>query len=134
MLPVFADTSFWLALFDPHDFLHDAAKREASHRRRILTSDWIVVETMNSLARKHQQIRQYALSFFRVLPTLGHVCLPCTREHRDEALQLYSSRLDKGWSLTDCSSFIIMGETGLQRALTSDRHFTQAGFEVLLSN
>ncbi|MDP7134637.1 MAG: PIN domain-containing protein, partial [Planctomycetota bacterium] len=41
-------------------------------------------------------------------------------------------RLDKGWSLTDCVSFVVMQERGLVDALTTDLHFQQAGFRALL--
>jgi predicted nucleic acid-binding protein len=47
-------------------------------------------------------------------------------------LQLYRERRDKEWSLTDCISFIVMQELGLTEALTTDKHFRQAGFRVLL--
>lgn len=51
------------------------------------------------------------------------------------ALSLYETRGDKNWSLTDCSSFVIMTERRLTDALTADRHFRQAGFRaVLLDN
>jgi predicted nucleic acid-binding protein len=40
-------------------------------------------------------------------------------------------RADKDWSLTDCISFVAMQEAGVQKALTSDQHFAQAGFVVL---
>jgi len=35
-------------------------------------------------------------------------------------------------ALTDCSSFLIMEQVGLQEALMTDRHFEQAGFIALL--
>lgn len=38
---------------------------------------------------------------------------------------------DKEFSLTDCTSFVIMRELRLKRALTTDHHFRQAGFEVV---
>ena len=44
---------------------------------------------------------------------------------------LYSSRLDKAWSLTDCISFAVMTERGLSDALTADHHFEQAGFRAV---
>jgi predicted nucleic acid-binding protein len=50
----------------------------------------------------------------------------------DRALDLYRNRRDKDWGLTDCTSFVVMTEHGLSDALTSDEHFRQAGFRVLL--
>lgn len=38
---------------------------------------------------------------------------------------------DKDFSLTDCTSFVVMKELGLTRALTTDHHFSQAGFETV---
>jgi len=51
----------------------------------------------------------------------------------DRGCELYTSRSDKEWSLTDCISFVVMKERGLTDALTPDRHFEQAGFKILLS-
>ena len=48
------------------------------------------------------------------------------------ALDLYLNRPDKDWSLTDCTSFVVMTERKLPEAATGDRHFEQAGFRVLL--
>ena len=48
------------------------------------------------------------------------------------AFQLYRTRPDKEWGLTDCISFTVMQERGLTAALTTDEHFGQAGFRVLL--
>jgi len=39
---------------------------------------------------------------------------------------------DKEWGLTDCISFIVMGDHGLTDASTTDEHFEQAGFRALL--
>jgi predicted nucleic acid-binding protein len=45
--------------------------------------------------------------------------------------QLYETRSDKDWSLTDCISFAVMSERGLSEALTADHHFEQAGFRAV---
>jgi predicted nucleic acid-binding protein len=45
---------------------------------------------------------------------------------------LYGARPDKEWGLTDCISFVVMEERGLTLALTTDRHFEQAGFQSAL--
>jgi len=49
-----------------------------------------------------------------------------------EAWRLYSDRADKEWSLTDCMSFVVMNRNGISEAFTNDRHFEQAGFNILL--
>ncbi len=58
--------------------------------------------------------------------------LHISSEIDDQAWQLFSQRLDKNWSLVDCSSFIVMRQYGIQEALTTDHHFEQAGFSCLL--
>jgi hypothetical protein len=50
----------------------------------------------------------------------------------DAGLGLYGRRLDKEWSLADCIAFVVMKDEGITDALTTDRHFEQAGFKVLL--
>lgn len=57
--------------------------------------------------------------------------------HIDSALwqrgwQLYASRPDKEWGLTDCFSFIVMQDHAVAEAFTDDHHFEQAGFVRLL--
>ncbi len=38
----------------------------------------------------------------------------------------------KEWGLTDCLSFVVMQEMNITGALTTDRHFEQAGFSALM--
>jgi uncharacterized protein len=49
-----------------------------------------------------------------------------------EALELYETRLDKGYSLTDCISMNVCREIKITEILTHDHHFEQEGFKVLL--
>lgn len=51
----------------------------------------------------------------------------------EESFGLYRSHIDKEWGLVDCVSFVVMRQAGAVEALTTDRHFTQAGFRVLLA-
>lgn len=49
-----------------------------------------------------------------------------------QAAELYKRYSDKEWGLTDCVSFVVMRERGIQEALTADTDFRQAGFHALL--
>ena len=58
--------------------------------------------------------------------------IPASHDLFQQGCELYFKRPDKNWSLTDCTSFVVMKEYGLTDALTTDHHFEQAGFTVLL--
>jgi WS/DGAT/MGAT family acyltransferase len=47
-------------------------------------------------------------------------------------VELYTTRPDKSWSLTDCISFVVMQDELITYALTGDKDFEQAGFTALL--
>lgn len=58
--------------------------------------------------------------------------IPSSPDLFERAASLYRDRREKNWLLVDCASFAIMTELRVKRALTTDHHFAQAGFEVLL--
>lgn len=58
--------------------------------------------------------------------------IPSTGPARAEKARAWFFRYrDKDFSFTDCTSFVVMKERRLRSALTCDRHFRQAGFEML---
>ena len=58
--------------------------------------------------------------------------VPQSRRSFSRSLAFYKARPDKGYSLTDCGSMLLMRERRLSEALTTDRHFEQEGFIALL--
>jgi hypothetical protein len=58
--------------------------------------------------------------------------VPMTSSAFRYAAARYRARDDKTWSLTDCTSFLIMEEKGITDALSADDDFVQAGFRALL--
>ena len=49
----------------------------------------------------------------------------------DKGWQYFQQHTDKTYSMTDCISFIVMKEQECESALSFDKHFTQAGFNLL---
>lgn len=128
----FADTFYYLALLNSRDAQHEAARRlTADLGAKVTTSDWILTELADALAgsRKRASFADLVRDL-RSDPDIEVV--PCTRSTLDRAIDLYHARSDKAWSLTDCTSFVIMQDRGLIDALTGDHHFEQAGFHALL--
>lgn len=58
--------------------------------------------------------------------------ISCRHEKVLEAIDLYKARPDKGYSVTDCISMLVMGDFGITEVLTHDDHFRQEGFSILL--
>lgn len=131
----FLDTSYMIALMTPNDQFHRAAvnlsDRLKQDKTQLIVTHGVLLEIGNSLSRL--RYRQMAIRILRSLtndPTVEIV--PITPSIYSRAFDLYQSRLDKEWGLTDCSSFIVMQDRGINDVLTADVHFQQAGFNALL--
>jgi uncharacterized protein len=129
---VFADTAFWIALVVKQDHYHKRC-RECALRiaGRITTTAAVLLETANSLARPAWRASGVALiDHLHQRPDVEIV--PLSPDLWRRGWDLYRNRPDKSWSLTDCISILVMQDTGLADALTSDEHFQQAGFRAVL--
>jgi len=133
MTPVFADTSFYLALFSDDDAHHDRAVALSKELRTpIVTTEFIVLELGDALSALANRALFVSL-YDEFLRSRSPMIVPVSPELIDQGFQLFRSRSDKSWSLTDCTSFVVMQQRGMTEALTTDRHFKQAGFTALLA-
>ena len=129
---IFADTYFYIAFLNPEDEAHQTSVDfMEGFEGEIITTEWVLTELANGFAIPDNRGR--FVNFHAMLRNDPSVTInPATSELFDEGLRLYSARLDKEWSLTDCISFVVMKDNGLSQALTADHHFRQAGFKALL--
>jgi len=119
----------------PRDALHEEAHRLFATLAgvEIVTSDWVLIELLNGFATRGPYLRSLVSNAVTALKTNPKVTVePQMREAFADAFQLYCDRPDKDWSMTDCSSSLIMRQYGIDAALTHDKHFEQAGFSALL--
>jgi uncharacterized protein len=134
MKAVFADTFYWVALFDRFDDAHNRALTLTAERRTspIVTTDEVFVECLNYFSNQSGILRSEVASAVRhLLSKRALRVMPQTRGSFQDGLDLYVQRPDKGYSLTDCISMQTMRREGLTDVLTNDGHFEQEGFRAL---
>jgi len=129
---LFVDTVYWLALMNPSDTWHPRALEWAARiSEPLVTTDAVLTEVADAFCRADR--RRWAVEAIRNVQADTEITsVPGSADLFARAVELYGARPDKNWSLTDCMSFVVMQDQGLERALTADLHFVQAGFHALL--
>jgi predicted nucleic acid-binding protein len=129
---IFADTFYWIALANPADASHHAARAFdfTNPEAALVTTDEVLSEFLNYFADAGERKRGIVVGMFE--EAMKHVSieiLPQTRQSLLRGLDLYKARSDKSYS---CISMVTMRERNITDVLTHDRHFTQEGLTVLL--
>jgi len=102
-------------------------------KRVCITTSSIIEETANALS--NPKFRESVKTFYRNIRRSPRVTiLHVDPELWEKGWRLFSNRDDKYWSFTDCVSFVVMNERRIKNALTSDKHFIQAGFSAMMQN
>ena len=130
---VFADTFYWIAIFNERDSRHkDAiAFSQANTDIIIITTDEVLTEFLAYFSGD-LEARMGAAEVIRdILEDATVRVVEQSRESFLKGLELYEARPDKGFSLTDCISMNTMSAEGSTDILTNDVHFTQEGFHAV---
>jgi uncharacterized protein len=135
MRKVFADTLYWIATVKPNDPYEAVARaaRQAVGPCMIVTTDDVLYEFVTAFAKSGTMLRQKVVRIVQeLLDSPSVIVLAQSRESFLRALDRFSNRPDKQYSLTDCSSMNVMDTEGIQDVLTNDHHFQQEGFNILI--
>ncbi len=128
----FADAFVFLAMLNRHDRCHAAAVEAlAATCNPLVTTAWVLTELADGLCAARSRAVFVALEQ-RLRQNPSVTIIPSDERLYEAGLELYRQRPDKDWSLTDCISFVVMRERGIEEALTGDQHFAQAGFVAML--
>lgn len=134
MKAVFIDTAGWMACADAADPAHAraCAARDAAlqNGQTLVTSDSVADETL-TLIRFRLGLASAETWWQQVDGSPRLRWERIDSERFDKARDLFFQYRDKDFSLTDCTSFVVMRELRLTHALTTDRHFRQMGFQLL---
>ena len=132
---IFLDTAFVQALLNRRDQYHSQAKALLNRVRtafEIWVTEAVLVEIGNALSSVN---RRGAVNFINSCYTTSNIKVVAVNTSLfKRALELYDDRSDKEWGLTDCISIVVMQDHGLTEVLTTDAHFRQAGFRILLND
>ncbi len=124
---IFVDTGAWFALSIASDPDHESAKRFISENRDpLLTTDYVVDELMTLFVVRNEKLR--GITWLReVLVEADVELVRIGSELFAEACRVYTEFADKQWSFTDCTSYALMRQLGITKALSFDGHFRQFG-------
>jgi len=131
MRHIFVDTSGWFELLVPGAPLQPRiADLARSPQLRFVTSTHVLHELVALIQlRGGHRAAFRAGSYLRTSREIRMECPDATEEA--QVWRLFAARPDKRYSLTDCSSFVIMRRLGITEAVTLDDHFRQEGFKIL---
>jgi predicted nucleic acid-binding protein len=129
---MFLDTSGILCCVDVREQLHHEAVTLYDGTNKRFTHNYVLSEFV-ALAAARRFDRKSTLEIADSMLSDSNVeVVWVDRQLHASAMKLLISQLDKSYSLCDAVSFLLMRERQLVEALTTDRHFEQAGFRSLL--
>jgi predicted nucleic acid-binding protein len=131
-MSVYVDTSGLLAMMDSDDVNHGAAaaawREIIGAKEWLVTTNYVTVEALSVTQRRLGMKAVRALSEMLLLKVSVEWVEP---ELHHAALGTFLAADRRGLSLVDCASFVFMLHQGITKVFTTDRHFSEQGFEVL---
>lgn len=130
-MTVFMDTYGLIGWINTRDASHQRVKSYLDcYSGHIVTTEWVLLEFADAFSQSNT--KPYAIEAIKRIHRLPmFVVVGFDPAVYQAGFDLYESRSDKDWSLTDCISFAVMAQRELFEALTADHHFAQAGFRAV---
>ena len=137
MAAVFVDTAFFVGILLSRDQWHKLAMdaRERLGDMPLLTTDEVLTEVLTAFSNTGDTGGRLAAELVReVLHTSKIRVIPQSRQSFLDGLARYEDRPDKSYSIQDCIAMNVMEAEGITDVLTSDHHFEQEGFTILMKS
>lgn len=134
MTSLFIDTGFLIALEAQDDQFHRSAltywQNFLTKPRPLVTTSFIIDEVATYFnSRGHHRKAIDIGRYLMTSPSVQLIHVDATLFQ--DAWRWLERHQDKRYSLTDCVSFVVMKQRKIKVALTFDKHFFQAGFQML---
>ena len=133
---VFIDSLHLIALALKDDQWYELSRQVAESLTdavRLVTTYEVLVEFLAGVSRTRPEIRLEAVATVRDIIAAPNITLiEQSHDLFTRGLELYATRPDKRYSLTDCISMTVMREMDIIEVLTHDRDFENEGFVRLI--
>ncbi|EFK06612.1 toxin-antitoxin system, toxin component, PIN family [delta proteobacterium NaphS2] len=131
---MFVDTAGWMSMADSRDPMHVPCRNTRDQWLEaggmLILSNYVVDETL-TLIRVRLGLEAAEQWWNQVWESPRCRMEWVTPDRGERALRWFFKWRDQPFSFTDCTSFVLMKELQIQKALTTDHHFRTAGFEML---
>jgi len=129
---VFVDTGAWFALSVTSDADHVRAKGFiAQNRERLVTTDFVVDELLTLFVVREQKSKGI-IWLQDVLDRGGVEVIRVEPADFEAARGVYEQFVDKAWSFTDCTSYVVMQRLRIGKAFAFDEHYRQFATVLVL--
>lgn len=136
MKSIFVDTSALIALGNKRDTFHlsavkirDELKQQQIH---FVTTSAILLEFGNAFSPI--SLKSTAITLIEAIKiSKKWTYITIDELIFNQAFALYKQVQDKEWGLVDCTSIIIARQMKISQIFSTDHHFEQAGFSILLT-
>ena len=135
MNPVFVDTSALIAIGNRRDAFHTQAVSTAAllkqSQQNLVTTDAVLLEFGNAFSAVN--LKPTAVKMIEaVRASEKWLCIALDDALIERGFQQFKQMADKDWGFVDCISILVARDMGTREVFSTDHHFEQAGFQILL--
>lgn len=140
MKKIFVDTSAWAAMADSKDTHHHSAllyQDQIIGKVQLISTNYVLDElyTLLLLNTGYQSTVVFKRKLDFLIQEMILKIIWITPQISKETWYVFERfNIDKKWSFTDCSSYVVMKHETITEVFTFDHHFSQMGFIRFPSN
>lgn len=135
MKSLFIDTSALIAIGNKRDSFHEKSllmmTDAVQNKRHFLTTDAVLLEFGNAFSSIN--FKPTAIKMIDAAKKSKYwKCINVDPLLMKLGFEKYCQFIDKSWGFIDCISMIVAEKNDIDEIFTTDHHFEQAGFSILL--
>lgn len=136
MEKIFLDTSFLFAYYNADDEDHKIAldiAGDAINYKIVIISDYIFDELITLLLNRISKSKAIEVcdNLLNDIKSGDITLIRVSDKIFEDAIRIFIRFSDKEWSFTDCTSYVIIKNANIAKAVSFDEHFRQFGIEIL---